>query len=171
MCGIGCLLPFRQVAAGIPAIRGRGLQIVIIVDVTRCAGHVGVSVRQQKTGKRVIKIRAIPAFGRVAVRAISHRKDVSGAGVHGIIRLLPGREVTTGVTAIGRRNSQVVVVVNVAGTARHIGVAIGQQKTSRAVIELSPSPGIKGMTGFAGDREVGGGMVRINRFLIFAQMA
>lgn len=76
----------------------------------------------------------------MAVGAISHRKGRTGCGMHWIIRLLPGRQVTSGVTATGGGNIQAVVVVDVAGRTGHIRVAIGQRKTKCSVIKLSVRP-------------------------------
>ena len=42
---IVCLLPRREVATGVAAIRGRDLEIVIVIDVAARAGDVGMAVR------------------------------------------------------------------------------------------------------------------------------
>ena len=61
--------------------------------------------------------------------------------MHGIIRLLPGRQMASGVAAVGRRSGQSVVVVDVAIRAghnfpgrRHL-VRIRQRETRGRVIE------------------------------------
>ncbi len=41
--------------------------------------------------------------------------------------------------------SQVVIVVDVAGGAGNIGVAVGQKKSRRAVVELRAQPTVKGV--------------------------
>ena len=53
-----------------------------------------------------------------------------------VVGLLPGGEVAAGIPASCRRNLQVVVIVDVAGRARHIGVTSGKQESGRAVVEL-----------------------------------
>ena len=53
-----------------------------------------------------------------------------------IVGLLPRRQVALRVAAIVRPNLQIVVVVDVARGARHIGMPVRQQKPRRAVIEF-----------------------------------
>jgi hypothetical protein len=53
-----------------------------------------------------------------------------------IVGLLPGGQVTAGVTAIGGSNLKIVVVVDMATAAGNICVAGGQRETGGAVIEL-----------------------------------
>jgi hypothetical protein len=45
--------------------------------------------------------------------------------MHRIGRGLPGRQMATRVAAVRRRDRQVVIIVDVAGSAGHVGVAIG----------------------------------------------
>ena len=52
-----CLLQGYKVAAGVSAVGRSNLQIVIIVDVARGAGNVGVPVREWKSRRRVVEIR------------------------------------------------------------------------------------------------------------------
>jgi len=62
----GRLLPVGQVALRVAAIgRGDG-QGIVIVDVTECAGHVGVPVGKQKTGGAMVESRRRPADRVVA---------------------------------------------------------------------------------------------------------
>jgi len=56
--------------------------------------------------------------------------------MHRIVGLLPGREVAAGGSAGRGRNLQVVVIVDVAGRAKHVGVPSSQQESGRTVIEL-----------------------------------
>lgn len=56
----------------------------------RSAWDVRVAVGQQESRRSVIKICGVPAHGRVAVRAVAHRKRRSRSGVCWIVRLLPG---------------------------------------------------------------------------------
>lgn len=63
--------------------------------------------------------------------------------------LLPGGEVTAGVAAIRGCDLQVVVIVDMAGGARNVGMAVGEQKARGAVIELSAQPAIEAVAGVA----------------------
>ena len=87
------LLPGRQMAAGVPALRRRNRQSVVVVDMARSAGHVGVPVGQKKSRRAVIEDRRGPRSSVVARRAVGHRKGRARRGVHRIICLLPGRQV------------------------------------------------------------------------------
>ena len=87
----GGLLPGGEMAAGISAIRGSNLQIVIIVDVARSAGNVGVSIGEKESGGAVIKDRGGPANGVVAGSAIGSGKGRAGRGMWRIGGLLPLR--------------------------------------------------------------------------------
>ena len=118
------LLPGCQVASGIPAGCRGNLQIVIIVDVAGGTGKIRVTVGQKKAGKRVIETGGVPANCCVAVRAVCHREHGSRTGMDRVVRLLPGGEVASGVAAIGGCNLQIVVVVDVAGLARHVGMTV-----------------------------------------------
>jgi hypothetical protein len=60
--------------------------------------------------------------------------------VHGIFRLLPGRQVARRVPAIGRSDCQIVIIVDVAGGAGHIGVTIGQREPCGAVVKYRRTP-------------------------------
>ena len=83
------LLPCRQVASSRAASRRGNLQIVIVVDVARGAGQVGVAVRQQKPGRAVIECSAQPAVKFVAALAIPRCERRPGAGVCWIGCILP----------------------------------------------------------------------------------
>ena len=54
--GIIRLLPGGQVAAGVAAIRGRNLQVVVVVDMAGGTGNIGVAEGQRESGSIVIKI-------------------------------------------------------------------------------------------------------------------
>ena len=166
------LLPFRQVAAGVPAVGRRDRQSVVVVDMTRSAGHVGVPIGQEKPRRAVIEDRRGPGNRVVASRAVGHPKSRARRGVHRIIGLLPGGQMASGIPAIRRRGRQIVIVVEVAGGARHIRMAIGQQKPGRAVIELRAQPTVKGdVARFAGSSKLRAGVVRIRSLLKIPQMA
>ena len=116
-------------AAGCSARGRRHLQIVVVVDVAGSARNICVTKCQRESRGCVIEIRDIPPFWGVAIRAIRCGKRGSCRGVDGIIRLLPGRQMATGISAIRRRNLQVVVIVDVALRARNIGMPVRQQKS------------------------------------------
>lgn len=88
----------------------------------------------------MVKGSGVPAGRGMAVGTIRRCKCCSRTGVDRRRSLLPFCEVTTGIAAVSRRNLQVVVVVDVAGSARNVGVAIRQQKSGGAVIENCGGP-------------------------------
>ena len=100
------------------------------------AWHVGVPVRQQEPGGAVVECGGGPRSRRVALRAIRCGKRWSRLRVWWIVGLLPGAQVAAGVTAIVRRNLQIVVVVDVAAGARNIGMASSKRKTGGRMVEL-----------------------------------
>ncbi len=87
----------------------------------------------------------VPRNGVVARGAVCRCKGRAGARVDRVIRRLPGRQVATGISAIGRCHRQVVIVTDMTKRTSQIRVAIGQQKTGRAVVELGVQPTVKGM--------------------------
>ena len=60
--------------------------------------------------------------------------------MHRIIRLLPGRQMASRVSAIVQRGRQVIVVTDVARSAGHGGMAIREWEPCYAVVERSPRP-------------------------------
>ena len=142
----GCDVIWNRAADGRSAQKGRlvaavaisGIECVIVVYVagragSRRRGHMRSG--QSETGNAVVERCSAPACRRVAMGTIRGRKSGTGSGVHGSGGLLPGRQVATGVTAIGRGNRQTVVVVDVAQIAGHVRMPVGQQESRRAVIE------------------------------------
>ena len=92
----------------------------------------------------------------MAVRAVRGRECRPCRGVHWIIRLLPSREVTLRIAAVGRRNVQRVVSVDVALAALDSRVLVGKGETGRTVVKLAVSPcgdRMAGGTGGSGGRE------------------
>jgi hypothetical protein len=81
------------------------------------AGHVGMAARQWEPGRAVVKRCRRPTDRRMARRAIRGRKSRSGRRMRGICGRLPGRQVASGISAIGRGDGQVVVVVDMAERA------------------------------------------------------
>ena len=67
-------LPGGQMALRISAIGRRNRQGIVVVDVARSAGHVGMPVGQQETGRTVVECRCRPTSRCVACRAIRKRK-------------------------------------------------------------------------------------------------
>ena len=143
--GIVRLLPGRQVASRVTAIRRRNLQIVIVINVARRAGYVRMPVGQQESRRAVIKRCRCPTCRRVAVRAIRGSKRRPRGRVGRIVGLLPGRQMAARCAAGARQNLQIVVVIDVALRACHVRVSCRQQKSSRAVVELRAQPAIKRM--------------------------
>ena len=56
--------------------------------------------------------------------------------MYGIVGLLPGGQVALGTSAIGRGNREIVIVIDMAASARNVGVASRERKASGTVIEL-----------------------------------
>lgn len=81
--------------------------------------------------------------------------------MHGIICLLPRRQMALRIAAIARRDRQIVVIVDMANRASHIRMAIGQEESSRAVIELGVQPIVKRMAA----RAVRGGKCGSRRWM------
>lgn len=166
------LLPSRQVAAGVAAIGRRSRQCVVVVDVAGSASHIGVSIGERKTRRVVIERGRSPAHRCVTCGAVRKRKRWSGRRMDRIVRLLPGAQVAPRISAIGRRNRQIVVVVQMAGSAWHVGMAVGQQKTRRAVVEIRVQPCVKrGVAGLASGREFCRHVIGIDGLLIIRQVA
>ncbi len=167
------LLPLRQMASGVAAICGRDLQAVIVVDVACGAGHVSMSICEQESGGSVVEIGSVPSSRGVAIGAIRQGKSGSGRRVHRVIGLLPRCQVTPGMPAIVQLDLQVVVVVEMAGGARNVGVSQGERKIGRraGVIEFRSQPAIGGVTRVTIGREVQADMVRAGRLLKINQVA
>jgi len=138
-------LPCRQMALRISAIGGSNRQIVIVINMAGCAGHVGVSRGEQETRGAVIECRRGPADCRMAGRAIRHCECGSCGRMRGIRCRLPSRQMAARVSAIGRGDRQIVIVIDMAKRAGDVGVAVGQQKSGGAVIEFRIQPVVKRM--------------------------
>ena len=65
----------------------------------------------------------------------------------------------TGIAAVGGRDLEIVIVVDVAGRAGEIGVSLGQRKTREGVIEISGIPTLGGVA----IRAIGRGKDRARR--------
>jgi hypothetical protein len=117
-----------------------GVKRVIIVDMALRAGSCGVRAREREAGDAVIERCRIPADGGMAASAIGGGKCWPGGRVDRIVGLLPCGEVAPGIAAIIGSNLEVVIIVNVATGAGHVGVAIGQGEAGSAVIEDDVGP-------------------------------
>ena len=124
------LLPSSQMAARVPAIIRPHGQSVIVVDMARSAGHVGVPVGQQEARRAVIEDRRGPGNRVVASRAVGHTKSRASRGVHWIIRLLPSPQVAARISAIRRQNLKAIVAADVTRSTGQV-VAIGQIEADR----------------------------------------
>lgn len=134
-------VPLSQVAAGVSAIRRRDLQLVVVIHVALRAGSGNVCTIQRESRHGMVeRCQVCPRNRVVALRTVSHRKSRSGGRVHRVICLLPRAQVATSITAVRRRDLQIVVVVGVTLCARHIGMPIGERKTRRAVVKSHRSP-------------------------------
>ena len=147
------------------AVRVRCGKGVVVAYVAIRAGHDFpgrlqlVRARKRPACRTVIKDGCIPCDRVMACRAVGSREGCSGRGMHGIIRLLPRRQVASGIAAVCRRDGQVVIVVDVAGSAgwhfatvSHQRVRIRQWKAKRVVVELAVGPLRDGMASRAGGR-------------------
>ena len=129
---------------------------------------------KRETGDRVIKRSGVPTLGGVAIGAIGGSKAGTRGGVNRIGSLLPLGKVAAGVAAIRRSNLQIVIVVEVAGSAGNVGVSVGKKKAGRAVIEdrRVPTDGVmaRGAIG-SGKGRASGRMRRIVGLLPVGEMA
>lgn len=69
-CGVRriiCLLPRAEVTPRISTIRGGNLQVVVVVDVTACARHRRMTIRQWKSRRTVIERRVRPGRRAMAL--------------------------------------------------------------------------------------------------------
>jgi len=144
-------LPRRLVAG--EAIRVRGGESVVVAHVAVGAGNdfaCGrqlVRARQGPASRRVIENRRGPRNSVVASGAIRRREGRSGTWVHRIVGLLPRRQVALRISAVRRSDLQVVVIVDVAGSAAWHLAAIGykrmricERKAEGSVVELAVGP-------------------------------
>jgi len=105
-----------------------------------------VGSRQRESRNAVVKGGRVPAFGGMASGTIHGRKSRAGCGMRRIIGLLPRRQMALRVSAIRRRDRQVVIVVDVAGGAGNVGMPVREQESCRSVVEIRRIPALSGMT-------------------------
>jgi hypothetical protein len=133
------------VATGVTTIRWGNRQTVVVIDVAQIAGHVRMPVCQQESSRAVVENSGRPTDGCVARRAVRKCKRSPSRGMYGICGLLLGRQVAAGISAIGRRDGQVIVIIYVTESAGDIRVAIGQCESGRAVVKLRVQPAVERM--------------------------
>lgn len=172
MHGIGGPLPAPsvvrvQVTLRVATIARLDLQIVVVVDMAIAAGrHLTrrdqlMRICQWETSRGMVKIRRQPRNSIVAVGASRNREHRGCCRMVRVRGLLPGREMAARVSAIRRRNLQIVVVADMAARARNIGVPIGQRKANRrgGMVDSDSEPTVEGMAGVASLRELRGDVV------------
>ena len=109
---------------------------------------------ERKSGGAVVKRRRRKGNRRVARAAICHGKCWSRRGVLRSRGSLPaaaiiGVQMAAGISAVGRRDAQRIIVVEVASGAGHAGMRVGQGESGRAVIKHARGPSGNGMAGSA----------------------
>jgi len=129
------LLPRRQVASGRAASRWPNLQIVIVVDVARGAGHVGMTVRQGKSGRAVIECRTQPTVKFVAPLAIAGCERRPGAGMRRIAGVLPILQMA-GITGRAQPEKHASGDLLVALVALYCGVSAQKRKSILVIANL-----------------------------------
>ncbi len=141
----------------------RGGQGIVIVHVAAGARRGLVRADQGETGTAVVKRSAVPALWSMAVGAVGGGKRRARGSVDGSGGLLPLGKVAAGIAAVRRSRLQIVIVVDVAGSTGHVGVAVRQQEARSAVIEFAVGPSGNGVAAGASRgcrREAGGDVIR-----------
>ena len=136
----GCrFIPVAKVAG--EAV-GRTERIVIVHVAGSTGRGCGRFVRpdQREARDAVIEGCRVPSLHGMAIGAIGRGESRAGSGVNGSRGLLPLVEMAAGVAAIGRSCGQGVIIVDMAGGARNVGMAIGEQKARAAVVESDIGP-------------------------------
>ena len=157
-----------QMAPGVPAISRLNLQIVVVVDVAVGAGiHFTrwrqlVRICQREASRGVIKIRALPRNGVMAVGASRNRKYGWRGGMLRIRCLLPCCEVATRIPAVGCGNLQIVVASYVTTGTGNIGMPVRQREADRRsrMVYGSSEPTVERVARLTGGREVGSDVIR-----------
>jgi len=127
-------LPGRQMASRIAAVIRSNRQRVVVVDVAiRTSRNFSgrgqlMRIRQWEAGHGVIEGRRSPRNRVVTGGAVRHAESRACRGMHGVIRLLPGRQVASRVSAVRCRDIQAVIVIDMAGSARRYLAAIGHER-------------------------------------------
>jgi hypothetical protein len=82
-------------ACRVSAIGRRNRQSIVVVDVARSAGHVGMPVGKWEPSCAVVECRRRPIYRRMARCAVRTCKSRSGRWMHRIRGLLPGRQMAS----------------------------------------------------------------------------
>jgi hypothetical protein len=138
-------LEHRRVAA----VAIRRTQRIVVAHVARCAGcrqRRRVRSDKSKASGAVIERGRCKAHRRMASAAICYCKSGAGRGVRRGRGPLPaaaivGVQMAAGIATIGRGNRQRIIIVNVAKSAGHRGMRVGQRKACCAVVKNSRRPG------------------------------
>jgi hypothetical protein len=119
-----CIVVVRLMASH----AGGARQAVIVIDVARTAGHADVRASEGKTRGGVVECRTRPRSGGMADGAVGRkgRRHVAGVGCALVIGLMT---IDTG------RVGQLVVVIDVAGSAGHRHVRAGQRKSGQGMVK------------------------------------
>lgn len=138
------LLPGGQMALRISAVGGRNRQRIVVIDVAKIAGHVGMAVGQREAGGVVIENSRGPGGDGVACRAGRSGDRESSGHVIGNVAADGGSALEGGLVAsVAIRRVQHVVIVDVAGGAgrgRRRHVRAGQREAGSVVIEDRRGP-------------------------------
>jgi hypothetical protein len=141
------------VPGGLVATHAIGrVQRVVIADVAGSAGRRRwrhVRAREREAGHAVVKRSGIPARRGMTFGTICGCETRAGGRVYRVVRLLPGCEMALRVSAVRWLRRQIVVSVDVAQSALHVGVSLCQREASRAVVEVTSRPGGDGVAGRA----------------------
>lgn len=135
MHGIVGFLPIAQVAAGICAVARSDVEVVVVVDVTTSARHVGMFAGQQKTRRAVIELCAKPTVKIVAALAIRSGEVRAGGGVRGICGVLPILEVA-GIALCGEAVENSRGELRVARVALHRSVGTEKREAILVILHL-----------------------------------
>jgi len=161
-------------AARVAAIRWRNRQIVVVIDVAACTGHIGVAVCQRETRRAVVEDDVGPARRAVALGAVRDRERGARLRVWRVVCLLPSGQMAAGVAAVCGCNLQIVIVIDVAARARDVGVTSRQREAGGAVVELGTQPTVETVAtlAIAGRKRWARARVwRVRRTLPILQMA
>jgi len=98
----------------------------VVVYMASGAGRRRVRSDQGKPRGAVVKTCRRPTYRRMATRAVRCRKLRTRRGMYRVGRLLPGRQMAARIPAAVQSGCQVVIVIDVAGSAGRVGMPIGK---------------------------------------------
>lgn len=131
-----------------------------------------MAVGKRETGARVIKDCRIPTRRGVTVCAITSGENRPRGRMRRIVGRLPGAQMASRISAVRGCDGQVIIISDVAGKARNVGMSLREQKSCSAVVKLRVQPTVEGMARIAGGgkyRSVGC-VRRVVGLLIIGQM-